>query len=142
MGRQLSDSGLRKAFITTFIRMLASVRDSQCQLLWSGISDRSANPLTIDVSGIESACILGVRMHDSNYPIIVCPVDKNGRFFGSAFHRTSNSNRYLFLSGRIDKDSVIFDAHLYDSYTIPELGYWPLRNAGDSLSVVEIYRLM
>lgn len=81
-------------------------------------------------------------MHDSNYPIIVCPVDKNGRFFGSAFHRTSDSNRYLFLSGRIDKDSVIFDAHLYDSYTIPELGYWPLRNAGDSLSVVEIYRLM
>lgn len=84
-----------------------------------------------------------MRLHNSDRPLIYCLVESNGGFKGaSAFRPRGETNQILYIEGYVDKDRVAFTTHVYDSYAVPSLGGTPLRNAGDWLAVVEIYKIV
>jgi len=106
-------------------------------MLWSGNVENSAT-IRVEVPTINNYRVIGIRLHNDNYPIVQCVVEPDATFEGVAVYHDSTF-RFVSVKGHVEDNTIVITEHLYDSYTVPALGASPVRNAGDWLSVVEIF---
>lgn len=111
---------------------------SQTKILWRGSSANTAT-IRLEVPSISDYRIIGIRLHNADYPIVQCVVEPDAIFEGVAVRYDGNTFRFVTVKGRVEDDVLVLTEHQFDSYTVPALGATPVRNAGDWLNVVEVF---